>query len=133
MGTHSAAWHAEVLEIMRRRTSPVSAYEVLDELRETNKKIAPPTVYRVLDALTSKGQIHRLESLKRYIVCQCDEHEHASVLSICDDCGSVEENFAPDLLSTLSNIIGKAGFSAQRHVIEVHGVCGACGSGHATT
>ena len=37
----------EVLVLLRRHCSQLSAYDVLGELCETNRKIAPPTIYRV--------------------------------------------------------------------------------------
>ena len=120
---------AEVLAVLRRHRGPLSAYDVLGELREDNPKIAPPTIYRALAALTERGRVHRLESLNAFIACQCDRHQHASILSICDDCGAVEESVAPDLLNELSDIIGVSGFAPMRHVIEVHGLCASCGAG----
>ncbi|MEM8572206.1 MAG: Fur family transcriptional regulator [Pseudomonadota bacterium] len=120
---------ADVLGVLRRHPHPLSAYDVLRELRAAHPKIAPPTIYNALEALTKRGHVHRIESLKAYIACQCDSHEHASILSICDDCGKVEERVAPDLLDRLSGILGETGFAPQRHVIEVRGVCAACGPG----
>ncbi len=132
MGKRGERTQADVLAILRRRDGPLSAYDVLGELRETNPKIAPPTVYRALTALIGRGRIHRLESLNAYIACQCDSHRHAPILSICDDCGMVEESVAPDLLEKLSGVIGRSGFAPSRHVIEVNGVCAACGNGRAS-
>ena len=111
-------------------TRPVrfSAYDILAKLREDHPKIAPPTVYRALSALTDRGHVHRLESLNAYVSCQCaDDHDHGpSVLSICDDCGGVEENVAPELMAQLSGVAAKSGFTAQRHVVELHGLCASC-------
>lgn len=132
MSKRGEKMQAEVLAVLRQRGEPLSAYDVLGEMREANPKIAPPTICRALGALTERGRVHRLESLNAYIACQCGSHQHASILSICDDCGSVEENVAPDLLEELSNVIGKSGFAPIRHVIEVHGVCAACGTGQAS-
>ena len=122
---------ADVLAVLRRRDTPLSAYNILDELRVTNPKIAPPTIYQALAALTERGHVHRLESLKAYIACQCGSHQNALILSICDDCGTVEESFATDLLKMLASIVGKSGFAPMRHVIEVHGICGSCSAGQA--
>ncbi|MGF1447034.1 MAG: Fur family transcriptional regulator [Pikeienuella sp.] len=119
---------AEVLAVLRRSHRPLSAYDILAELRAAHPKIAAPTVYNALAALGNGGLVHRVESLKAYIACQCDRHDRASILSICDDCGRVEERIAPALLNELSDIIEESGFAAQRHVIEIHGVCANCSS-----
>ena len=127
MSKRGEKMQAEVLAVLRQRGSPLSAYDVLRELREANPKIAPTTIYRALAALTERGRVHRLESLNAFIACQCGRHQHASILSICDDCGAVEESVAPDLLKELSSIASKSGFAPTRHVIEVHGLCASCG------
>ena len=85
----------EVLAILRRRSGSLSAYDVLGELCEANPKGAQPTICRVLAALTARGRVHRIESLNAFIACQCDRHQHASILSICHDYGTVEESVAP--------------------------------------
>jgi Fur family zinc uptake transcriptional regulator len=105
---------------------PQSAYQILEKLRSVHPKIAPPTVYRALAGLIEQGRVHRLESLNAYIACQCDSNQRASILSICNDCGAVEESDARDVLKELSSVLGKSGFAPQRHVIEVHGLCASC-------
>lgn len=107
----------------------MSAYTLPACLQQEHPKIAPPTIYRALAALLADGKVHRLESLNAYVACKCDRHAQASILSICDDCGTVEESVAPDLLDELSSVAGKSGFVPARHVIEIHGLCASCGAG----
>ncbi|MEO0372004.1 MAG: transcriptional repressor [Pseudomonadota bacterium] len=128
MTTRGEAMQAEVLTVLKSKNAAMSAYDILDVLRGDHPKIAPPTVYRALNALIEKGGVHRVESLNAFVACNSQEHhhDHGSVMSICDDCGLVEENAAPELFDSLAGILGKAGFEAQRHVIEVHGVCSDC-------
>ncbi|NBB83153.1 MAG: transcriptional repressor [Alphaproteobacteria bacterium] len=122
----------DVLVVLRRCGRPLSAYAVLGELRGTHPRIAPPTIYRALAALMKQGRVHRLESMKAFIACQCDRPSNASILSICDDCGIVEERTAPGVLEEISVIAGASGFRAARHVIEVHGTCASCGTERAS-
>ena len=129
MPTRGEIQQAEVVATLRQADAPLSAYDILAELREANPKIAPTTVYRALNALIENGKVHRLESLNAYTLCQCGHEEHASIMSICGDCGSVEETVAPEALASVAKAIGKSGFEAQRQVIEVHGRCAECGSG----
>lgn len=131
MGERGKAIQDEVLAILRRREGPSSAYEVLGALRETVPNAAPPTVYRALKALTGSGAVHRLESLNAFMACKCAEHTQPSVMSICDDCGSVQERVAPDVLDQLTSVMSESGFAPRRQVIEVFGTCSDCGSGEA--
>ncbi|MEL6361256.1 MAG: Fur family transcriptional regulator [Pseudomonadota bacterium] len=126
MSKRGEKMQAEVLAVLRQYDRPLSAYDVLRELREGHPKIAPPTVYNALAALTKKGHAHRIESLKSFIACQCDDHHHDAILSICNACGAVEESVSPAVLQSLSKITGKSGFAPMRHVIEVHGLCASC-------
>ncbi|MET1414436.1 transcriptional repressor [Roseibium sp. HPY-6] len=129
MITRGEMWQAEVLRVLHRSDAPVTAYEVLEVLRQTHGKVAPTTIYRALSTLTDCGRVHRVESLNAFIACQCDRHQHTSILSICEECGSVEESVAPELLDEISGLVSKSGFTPMRHVIEIHGMCGSCSVG----
>ena len=128
MNQRGKRMQAEVLAVLRSHRAPMSAYEMLERLRHENPRLAPPTIYRALAALTDRGSVHRLESLNAFIACRRHRHRQASILSICNDCGDVEENVSPELLETLAGIAGKSGFAPARHVIEMHGQCAACDS-----
>lgn len=119
-------WHAKVLEMLQSRSGAMSAYDVLAELRQFNPKIAPPTVYRALTALSKQGLVHRLESINAFVACQCGHHKQAPVLSVCDVCGLVEESLAPQVLTALSDVAGQSGFAQTHQVIELHGRCAKC-------
>ena len=117
---------ADVLAVLRRRDAPMSAYEVLDRLRDGNSRLAPPTIYRALGALIEGGRVHRLESLKAFVACKCEQHRPVPIFSICKECGTVEEAFSWHITNELSKIAGQSGFAPVRQVIEVHGQCARC-------
>lgn len=128
MGRRGDQMQSEVLGILRLSKVPLSAYDLLGQMRANNPRLAPPTIYRALAALTEHREVHRLESLNAFVACRCSAHRHASILSICDDCGVVKETVAPGVLAELSSIADKSGFAPTRHVIEVHGKCADCGA-----
>ncbi len=117
---------AEILEVLKETGRPMTAYEILGELRNEEAGLAPPTVYRALSALTQDGLAHRLESINAFVFCQCGHVDHTPVLAICDDCGSVEEHADEAVMNRLTTLTRKTGFRAQRYVVEVHGACGNC-------
>lgn len=133
MGKRGDVQKIQLLEALRVSSTPLSAYDLLDVLKMSNPKAAPTTVYRLLNAMTGEGVIHRVESMNAYVLCQSENHKHDAILSICDDCGSVEETVAPDVLTTMSDAIGKTGFAASRHIVEVHGTCSDCTTDAPTT
>ena len=119
-----------VLAVLASGHGALGAYAILERLRGDGGRLAPTTVYRALDALVREGRVHRIESANAYVACSHAEHGHdAPVLSICDDCGSVEEHAAPDLVDTVRERVGRSGFVAAQSVIEVRGHCAACREG----
>ncbi|MEM6357509.1 MAG: transcriptional repressor [Pseudomonadota bacterium] len=118
-----------VLSVLRKQHGALSAYDLLGKLRRSKPTISAPTVYRALAALCEAGKVHRLESLNAFVACKDDCHDEASILSICDDCGAVEESVAPHVLAELSKVAGRSGFATSRHVVEIHGLCAACCDG----
>ena len=127
MRSRKEKWQVAVLEIVQASEKPMAAYDVLGELRNANPRIAPPTIYRTLSYLVEKGRAHRLESLNAYIACKNHKHDKSAVITICEDCGAVDEYVATDVLKVLSNVIAHSGFATLRHVIELQGVCENCG------
>ena len=115
-----------VLQLLCESDKPLSAYELLDQMRGVVRNPAPPTVYRALDFLLQQGLVHKLESLHAYIGCAHPDHPHASQFLICDDCGEVAEVEDPSVSKSLK-AAGKAiGFRTKRPVVEVLGTCAQC-------
>ncbi|MBK0023953.1 transcriptional repressor [Ochrobactrum sp. S46] len=118
-----------VLSVLESAEQPLSAYRILDNLRQEGLK-APLQVYRALDRLMDMGRVHRLESLNAFVVCThaCNGqvHRHFTAFQICDACGHVEE-FHDDLIEReLLRHALKTGFSIRNSTIELRGVCRKC-------
>jgi len=81
-----------VLEKLETASGPLSAYTLLDQLRERGFR-APLQVYRALDTLVKSGFVHRLESINSFVAC-AEPHDHShsmTAFAICDTCGQVTE------------------------------------------
>ncbi|PSW10483.1 transcriptional regulator Zur [Photobacterium sanctipauli] len=119
----------KVLELIITHHSSISAYELLDLLRETEPQAKPPTVYRALDFLLAQGFVHKVESTNSYIACCVLGHaDHCSQLLICDECGTVEECHDDGLAKLLRQKAEQHGFEVSNHVVESHGICQQCKS-----
>ena len=120
-----------VLEKLERASGPLSAYTLLDQLREHGFR-APLQVYRALDTLMKAGFVHRLESLNAFVACaDKDDHGHVhdhgmTAFAICDKCGQVTELSDDAIAHRLGDWVGSTGFVAKKAVLEFRGTCGKC-------
>ena len=116
-----------VFDVLRREKAPLTAYAILDHLRDEGFR-APAQVYRGLEKLLELGLIHRLETLNAYVACS---HSHAGgggvIFTICDRCGGVEEFCDEKLSHQLAERAQKSAFTVDRSIVELHGACGSCG------
>lgn len=65
----------DVLGLILQADAPVGAYDLLERLRVSDRRPAPPTVYRALDFLLEHGLIHRIERLSAFVPCTHLSHE----------------------------------------------------------
>lgn len=126
MRKQAAIRQADILGVLRSSLAPLTAYQILGQLQKDEPDIAPPTVYRALTALTDQGRAHKLESLKAFVPCRCEHKKSLPVLTICDDCGLVEEHDGGSLMPKLSALIAPSSFVPDRHIVELHGSCSTC-------
>jgi Fur family zinc uptake transcriptional regulator len=118
-----------VLKTLNRADAPLSAYDILDRLREEGLR-APLQVYRALEKLIEQGRAHRLESLNAFVCCaDADGHRAGlTAFAICETCGKVDE-FSDDVVNQrLGAWTATHDFAARRTTIEIRGKCGMCTS-----
>ncbi|MBL8584090.1 MAG: transcriptional repressor [Rhizobiaceae bacterium] len=118
---------AQVLERLKAASAPLSAYALLDQLRDSGFR-APLQVYRALDTLIKSGYVHRLESLNAFVAC-AEPHDHAhrmTAFAICDICGQASEFSDAEVGEPLEDWLHQTGFSAKKAVIEFRGTCAKC-------
>jgi Fur family zinc uptake transcriptional regulator len=116
-----------VLEKLEAASGPLSAYTLLDQLRERGFR-APLQVYRALDTLVKSGFVHRLESINSFVAC-AEPHDHShsmTAFAICDTCGQVTEMSDHDVGHRLDEWVRASGFAAKKAVIEFRGTCAKC-------
>jgi len=118
-----------VLNVLRHEQAPLSAYSILDRLREKGLK-APLQIYRALEKLVELGCVHRLESVNAFVACRhFDEEEHNSSLvafAICKKCGAVIEFGDDQIAAQVKRQMEALQFSAQGTVLEISGLCQDC-------
>ena len=118
---------ALVLSTLAKTDGPLSAYALLDQLREHGFR-APLQVYRALDKLVEFGLVHRLESINSFVAC-AHPHDHSHGLiafAICEDCGGVDEFSDAVVEERLKGWSQDHAFSLAKTTIEMRGTCANC-------
>jgi len=118
-----------VLSLILEADGPLTAYQLLDQLKRIRKGAVPPTVYRALDFLIENHLSHRLERLNAFIPCaEADHGHHAVQFLICGKCGTVAEIEDVDVSEALRQAAEKAGFQPSNALVELDGTCALCAS-----
>lgn len=114
-----------IVEALRGVGRPVSAYELIEEVRGKGVT-APPTVYRALQRLIDDGLAHRLESLNAFVACNHPHHAGKAVFAICDACGTVKEFDSAAAIKALQTWANAAKFQVRSMTLELRGRCSTC-------
>lgn len=116
-----------VVELLGRQDCCLTAQEIFDELRADGRTVGIASVYRVLDLLTEKGLVQRVDigaGIARYEPVHAGgEHHHHLV---CDDCGRVEAFADDELERALAKVERRTGYSVAGHDVVLRGACRDC-------
>jgi Fur family zinc uptake transcriptional regulator len=115
-----------VLALILEAKSPLTAYQLLDRLKETRKGAVPPTIYRALDFLVEQRLVHKVERLNAFVPCIDAGHHHAVQFLICRKCGTVAEIEDRAVSEALEHAAEREGFHPGHAVVELDGICAAC-------
>jgi Fur family transcriptional regulator, zinc uptake regulator len=113
-----------VLECLRREGRAMTAYDLLDALRDDGLR-APAQVYRALEALGQRELVHRIETLNAFVACRHFDHSETAAFAICDDCRHIWE-FALPSEAGLTAAADRKGFKTRNVTVELHGRCADC-------
>jgi Fur family zinc uptake transcriptional regulator len=117
----------EILSLILAADRPIGAYDLLDRLKETRGRAAPPTIYRAIEFLKAQGLIHRIELLNAFVAClDVDQHAHPVQFLICTICGSVDELCDPQIMTAIEQAAASRGFRRSTETIEIQGICCKC-------
>jgi Fur family ferric uptake transcriptional regulator len=116
-----------VVGLLGRQDCCLTAQEIFDRLRGEGRQVGIASVYRVLDLLSDKGLVQRIDvgggSARYEPVHASGEHHHHLV---CDDCGKVEAFADDELELVLGRVENRTGYSVAAHDVVLRGACADC-------
>ncbi len=130
LGIKWTALREQVFRQIATSHKPVSAYDLIEHMAKDGKRLAPVSIYRILEVLQQAGLVHRLESRNAFFACMTAHHKASEAISfICEDCGCVAELEAPVAFAAIGQAARIAQFTPRSAMVEVSGLC--CDCGHA--
>lgn len=112
---------------LARHERPASAYDIADNLSAARgKRVAPNSVYRILDLFVRSNLVNRIESANAFLVNTHPGCRHDCIFLICDDCGKATHLDDERVTGALREAGRAAGFADVRPVVELRGLCEEC-------
>ncbi len=131
-GIKWTALREQVFQHVTASHRPISAYDLIESLAKDGKRLAPVSVYRILDVLREAGIVHRLESRNAFFACMTGHYgERQTVAFVCRECECVTEAEAPEAFRAIGEVSEATGFRPLAIMVEVNGTCAECREGAA--
>ena len=116
-----------VIDLIGRQACCLTAQQIFDRLRSEGRRVGIATVYRVLDQLSERGLLQRVDvgaGTARYeAALPSGEHHHHLV---CDGCGKVEAFADDELEAVIHKVERRTGYSVAGHDVVLRGACREC-------
>lgn len=112
---------------LARHERPASAYDIADNLsRERGKRVAPNSIYRILDLFVTNNLALRVESANAYLANTHPGCQHDCIFLVCDECGEADHVDDEAVSNAVRGLAQARDFKAERPVLEIRGLCRMC-------
>ncbi|WP_298470946.1 transcriptional repressor [uncultured Erythrobacter sp.] len=112
---------------LAKHERPASAYDIADNLSQARgKRVAPNSIYRILDLFVSNNLAMRVESSNAYLANTHPGCAHDCIFLVCDECGEATHVDDEEVSRTVRKIASSKQFKPERPVLEIRGLCQAC-------
>ena len=126
-GEQWTAMRAAVFAELARHDRPVSAYDIADHLSAARgKRVAPNSIYRILDLFVSNNLAMRVESSNAFLANSHPGCQHDCIFLVCDECGDAIHLDDEEVSRTVRGLAQDQGFKPERPVLEIRGLCRQC-------
>jgi Fur family zinc uptake transcriptional regulator len=116
-----------IFDVLAAEDRPTSAYDIADKVSQRRgKRVAPNSVYRILDVFVANNLAQRVESANAFIVNAHPGCRHDCIYLVCRTCGEATHVDDDALTESVRAVAGRNSFSAERPVIEILGQCAKC-------
>lgn len=117
----------DIFAVLAAEEKPASAYDIADKVSvRRGKRVAPNSVYRILDLFVANNLAQRVESANAYVVNAHPGCLHDCIFLVCKSCGEATHIDDDKLTGQVRNVATNEGFATERPIIELLGTCAKC-------
>jgi Fur family ferric uptake transcriptional regulator len=126
-GYRRGAAREAVLGLLDAERCALSAFDIEDALRESDRSVGRASIYRILDQLERLQLVQRVETGQGVVRYEASrgEHGHHHHL-VCDRCGRLVPFADEELEQTIDELSRRVPFEVSDHEIVLHGACDIC-------
>jgi Fur family ferric uptake transcriptional regulator len=125
-GHRSGGAREHVLSLLSRQQCCLTAQEIHERLRESDRAVGLASVYRALEVLARLGLVRRIDVDGTASYEPADpsgEHHHHA---ICDRCGKLAAFADPEIEQAIDVVADRLGFEIDGHEVVLRGACPDC-------
>lgn len=116
-----------VIESLARHDCAVTAFDLEEELRDSDGGVGRASIYRALEQLEQLGLLQRIEVCRgtagfERVDPGGGHHHHA----ICRECGRLIPFEDRSLEQAIHKVAGEMSFAAAEHEVVLRGLCERC-------
>ncbi len=118
---------AAIFDALSAEDRPASAYDIADAVSQARgKRVAPNSVYRILDLFVTNNIAVRVESANAYMANAHPGCRHDCIFMVCRNCKQATHVDDDRVTNDVRAIALGEGFIPDRPVIEILGICAKC-------
>lgn len=118
---------AAIFDALAAEEKPASAYDIADTVSKARgKRVAPNSVYRILDLFVTNNIAMRVESANAYIANAHPGCRHDCIYLVCQNCKQATHVDDDKVTNDVRAVAIQSGFQPERPVIEILGLCAKC-------
>lgn len=126
-GEQWTAMRGDIYAVLADQERPVSAYDIADKVSQRRgKRVAPNSVYRILDLFVANNLAQRVESANAFIVNAHPGCQHDCIYLVCRTCGDATHIDDDKVTGAVRAIAAEQAFATDRAVVELLGTCARC-------
>ena len=118
-----------VVSVFLRQEGHLSADDLVDLMREEDKRISRATVYRTLQWMVDAGIARKVDFGEGRFRFEHSYRHPRHFHLICKSCNRSSEFLSSDVEVLLAEIAEARGFSARQSVVQIYGTCDVCQRG----